>query len=337
LHCEAGGFHIDPWRPVERALVTHGHADHARPGSRRYLTAAPGAGVVRERVGRDAAVEGIPYGERRAVGGVTVSFHPAGHLLGSAQIRVERGGEVWVVTGDYKTAPDRSCEPFEPLRCHTLVTESTFGLPVYRWPAPEDVFAEINAWWQANREAGRTSVLFAYALGKAQRALCGIDPSIGLVGVHGAVDALLPHYRSAGRPIPETARAGRETRDALRGGGLVVAPPSARNTPWIRRFAPYSLASASGWMRIRGTRRRKALDRGFVLSDHADWDGIAATVEASGAERVGATHGYTGPLVRWLREAKGLEAFELATRYAGENAGDTGRGAEQEEANSRGA
>ncbi|MBC2602566.1 ligase-associated DNA damage response exonuclease [Puniceicoccus vermicola] len=319
LFCETGGFYIDPWRPVDRALITHGHSDHARSGMGRYLTSAAGVPIVRERVGHDAPIEGIPFGERRKIGEVHVSFHPAGHLLGSAQIRVEHRGEVWVVTGDYKTDPDISCEAFEPVSCDTLITESTFGLPVYRWPEPEKVFRQIHQWWRDNQEEGRTSILFAYALGKAQRVLCGLDPSIGPIGIHGAVARLNPHYREAGIPLPETIHANAETRSILRGRGLIVAPGSAQNTPWIRRFAPYSLSFASGWMAVRGSRRRRALDRGFVLSDHVDWPGLLQTIEASGASRIGVTHGYAAPLIRWLREERGLAAYEIPTRYAGES------------------
>jgi putative mRNA 3-end processing factor len=318
LYCPAGGFYIDPWRRVDRALITHAHSDHARAGMKAYLAAESGLGVLRERIGQKAPVSGIRFGERRKIGDVTVSFHPAGHLLGSSQIRMEHQGEVWVVTGDYKNAADPSCEAFEPVRCDTLITESTFGLPVYRWPDPADVFRQINNWWRDNQVQGRTSLLFAYALGKAQRVLCGLDPEIGPIGVHGAVEKMLPHYRRAGRPIPPTIKAGADSRDQLKGRGLIVAPGSAQNTPWIRRFAPYSLAFASGWMAVRGARRRQALDRGFVLSDHVDWPGIVSTIDASGASRIGVTHGYAAPLIRWLREERGLEAYEVPTRYVGE-------------------
>lgn len=330
LYCEAGGFYIDPWRKVDRALVTHAHSDHARPGMARYLTAQTGSGVLRERVGGDAKIEGIAFGEQRRIGQVTVSFHPAGHLLGSGQIRVEHRGEVWVVTGDYKNDADASCEAFEPVRCHTLITESTFGLPVYQWEKPQTVFDQINTWWRDNQAEGRVSVLFAYALGKAQRALCGVDPNIGPIGVHGAVDRMLPHYREAGRPIPKTVRASRDTKDLLKGRGLIIAPGSAQNTPWIRQFAPYSLAFASGWMAIRGGRRRMALDRGFVLSDHVDWQGILSTIKATGAERIGVTHGYAAPLMRWLTEVKGLDAYEVPTRFTGESDPDSSDDAEKE-------
>jgi putative mRNA 3-end processing factor len=317
LYCKAGDFYIDPLRRVPRALITHAHSDHARTGMASYLTAESGVNVLRERIGLDAPVSGIAYGEQRKIGEVVVSFHPAGHLLGSSQIRVEHKGEVCVVTGDYKIAPDASCEAFEPVKCDHLITEATFGLPVYRWPEPRVVFEQINQWWRDNQAEGRTSVLFAYALGKAQRVLCGIDPSIGPIGVHGAVEKMLPHYRAAGRPIPENiVKASADHKDLLKKGGLIIAPGSVQNTPWLRKFAPYSLAFASGWMAIRGARRRQALDRGFVVSDHVDWKGILDTVDATGATTVGVTHGYADPLVRWLREEKGLDGYEVPTRYA---------------------
>lgn len=318
LYCEAGDFYIDPWRRVERALITHAHSDHARTGMTNYLTAQSGVNVLRERIGLNAPVGGVAFGERRSIGDVIVSFHPAGHLLGSSQIRVEHKGEVWVVTGDYKIAPDVSCEAFEPVRCDHLITEATFALPVYRWPDSQLVFDQINQWWRDNQDEGRVSVLFAYSLGKAQRVLCGVDSSIGPIGVHGAVDKMLPHYKAAGRPIPETVKVGAETKDLLKGGGLIVAPGSVQNTPWLRKFAPYSLAFASGWMAVRGSRRRMALDRGFVVSDHVDWNGILEAVDASGAHTVGVTHGYADPLVRWLKEEKGLHAYEVPTRFTGE-------------------
>lgn len=284
-----------------------------------YLTADGGVNVLRERIGLDAPVSGIAYGERRRIGDVTVSFHPAGHLLGSSQIRVEHRGHVFLVTGDYKIAPDASCETFEPVPCHHLITEATFGLPVYKWPEPASVFRKINQWWLENQAEGRTSVLFAYALGKAQRVLCGVDSGTGPIGVHGAVEKMLPHYRAAGRPIPDgIVKASADHKELLKKRGLIVAPGSVQNTPWLRKFAPYSLAFASGWMAIRGARRRRALDRGFVVSDHVDWQGIIETVDATGAETIGVTHGYADPLVRWLREERGLEAYEVVTQFSGE-------------------
>ncbi len=321
LYCPAGDFHIDPWRPVARAVITHAHADHARPGSDHYLSSREGEPVLRVRMGPEARIQAVPFGEPVRLNGVRVSLHPAGHILGSAQVRVEQNGEVWVVSGDYKTLPDPTCTPFEPVRCHTFVTESTFGLPIYRWPAPADVLSEVNAWWQANRDAGRASVLFGYALGKAQRLLAGVDPSIGPIYTHGAVERLNDAYRAAGVRLPATQLASALPRGTSAAGALVVAPPSAQGTPWLRRFGAASAAFASGWMRIRGTRRRRAVDRGFVLSDHADWPGLLDAIGATGASRVWVTHGYTAVMVRHLRE-QGLDAYAVATPFEGEEAAD---------------
>jgi putative mRNA 3-end processing factor len=318
LWCEAADLYIDPWAPVDRALITHAHGDHLRWGSAHYLVAAPGRDVARQRLGGHAdRVDTIAYGESRRVGDVTVSFHPAGHILGSAQIRLEHHGEVWVVSGDYKTDPDPTCTPWEPVRCHTFITECTFGLPLYRWPPLSQVFAEINAWWQANADAGRTSLLHGYALGKAQRLLAGLDPSIGPILTHGAVEAMTARYREAGVRLPATTYATIERRDPAWARALVLAPPSVDGSPWARRFGAAASAFASGWMRVRGARRRRGVDRGFTLSDHVDWPQLLDAIAATGAARVFATHGFTGPVVRWLTE-RGYDAHPLATRFEGE-------------------
>jgi putative mRNA 3-end processing factor len=318
VYCAAGDFHIDPWMPVERAVITHAHGDHARWGSRRYLGSREGERVLRVRLGPGARIRTVPYGEPVMVNGVRVSLHPAGHILGSAQVRIEHRGEVWVVSGDYKTEPDPTCTPFEPVRCHTFVTESTFGLPIYRWAPQAETFAEMRAWWRANREAGRASVLFGYALGKAQRLLAGLmDGQEGPIYTHGAVETLNREYRAAGIALPETVHAGGAPRGTDFAGSLIVAPPSAAGSTWLRRFGASQTAFASGWMRIRGTRRRRSLDRGFALSDHVDWPSLLAATQATGAERVWVTHGYREPVVRWLRE-HGLEADAIASRWEGE-------------------
>ncbi|MEM8885146.1 MAG: DNA ligase-associated DEXH box helicase, partial [Planctomycetota bacterium] len=228
LYCEAGRFHVDPWRGVDRAIVTHAHADHARPGSRTYLASAEGEGVLRERVGADASIDTLAWGESRAVNGVRVSMHPAGHILGSAQVRLEYRGQVCVVSGDYRDA--------EPVRCHTFISESTFGLPIYRWRPESEIVADICAWWDANRADGKTSVLFAYALGKAQRILAGLVPCKAPVLVHGAVARFLPHYAAAGIEMPATRPADLDAAKETRGEALVIAPPSAFGTTWLRKF-----------------------------------------------------------------------------------------------------
>jgi putative mRNA 3-end processing factor len=318
LFCPAGDFYIDPWSPVERAVVTHAHSDHARWGSGAYLGSREGERVMRVRLGAEARIRAAEFGEAVEVGGVRVSLHPAGHILGSAQVRVEHRGEVWVVSGDYKTEPDSTCTPFEPVRCHTFVTESTFGLPIYRWQPQSEVFGEIEDWWGRNRDAGRASVLYGYALGKAQRLLAGLlGREQGPILTHGAVERLNREYRESGIALPDTTYAGASVGRADASGALVIAPPSAAGTTWLRRFGSLSSAFASGWMRVRGARRRRGVDRGFVLSDHVDWPALLHAVEATGAERVWVTHGYREPLVRLLRE-RGLDAEPIASRWEGE-------------------
>lgn len=323
LYCPAGGFHIDPWRSVDLAVVTHGHSDHARWGSNSYLAVRDGLPVFRARLGEHAAIRTVEYGEVVHLNGVTVSLHPAGHILGSAQVRVEHRGEVWVVSGDYKLAADPTCSAFEPVRCHTFITESTFGLPIYRWAESADVFKQINAWWRGNQEAGRSSLLFGYALGKSQRLLAGIDSSIGPIFTHGAVEKLNAAYRAAGVRLPETTPVSAAPKRGPWDRALVLAPTSALGTPWMRKFGDVSTGYLSGWMQIRGTRRRKAVDRGFVLSDHADWPGLLTAIKETGAERVLATHGYTNVLARWLTD-QGLDGGVLQTRFEGEREDDDG-------------
>jgi len=314
LYCAQGDFYVDPWRPVDFAVVTHAHSDHARPGSRYYLASEPGKPVLQLRLDADARIESVPYGIPVVRNGVRISLHPAGHILGAAQIRIEYVGEVWVVSGDYKLEPEKTCAPFEPVKCHTFITESTFGLPIYRWRSQGEIFAEINSWWQTNRAQGRTSVIYAYSLGKAQRVLSGLDSSIGPIFVHGSVARLLPAYSAAGVNLPGIQSITNETAKA---GGLVIAPSSVQGSPWLRRFGEISSAAVSGWMQIRGARRRAALDRGFVLSDHADWDSLLYTIRSTGASRIQVTHGYVSPLVRFLQE-NGWQAEALPTLFSGE-------------------
>jgi putative mRNA 3-end processing factor len=315
LYCAAGDFYIDPWRPVGRAVITHAHSDHARAGHRHYLASRDGEAVLRARLG-DISLQSVAWAEPVDVGGVRVSLHPAGHVLGAAQVRLEHRGEVWVVSGDYKLEADPTCLPFEPVRCHTFVTESTFGLPVYRWPSPQQVFDDVNRWWQGNAAAGRASVLFCYAFGKAQRILASVDPGIGPIACHGAIEPLNRAYREAGVALPATHRATELGRTALP-RALVLAPPSAAGSPWMRRFGDASDAFASGWMRLRGARRRRGVDRGFVLSDHADWPGLQRAIAATGATRVFVTHGYVPVMVRWLA-AQGIDAQSFETQFGGE-------------------
>ena len=318
LFCDRGDFYIDPWKPVARAVLTHAHADHAYRGNSSYLVAKEGEELARIRLDQDAMIESQPYGKSISINGVKVSFHPAGHILGSAQVRVKYKGEVWIVSGDYKLTPDPTCAPFEHLKCNFFVTEATFGLPIYRWPDPDEVFAEMNSWWRRNQERGKASVIFAYSLGKAQRVLAGVDDSLGPIFTHGAVERLTNAYRNTGVRMPKTTYVGNVTNKKEFAGGLIVAPPSAQGSTWLRRFGPHSTGFASGWMMVRGARRQRAIDRGFVLSDHADWPELNAAIRAAGADTVYVTHGFSQEVTRWLNET-GMNAVTLKTQFVGDD------------------
>ncbi len=317
IYCPAGDFYVDPWRPVDRALITHGHADHARPGHRRYLCTDACAPVMQHRLG-NISVETVKFGETRRLGDASVSFHPAGHLPGSAQIRVEVAGEVWVASGDYKVVPDGISEPFEPVRCHSFITECTFGLPVFKWDDQSDVARDLNAWWGKNAREGKASILGAYSLGKAQRLLSMLDPEIGPILTHGAVENTNDVLRQQGYHLPDTIHVTPDLKAKDHPGALVIAPPSALGSQWGRRFGPSSTAFASGWMRLRGVRRRRAADRGFVISDHADWDGLMQAIRETNAENIYATHGYTDIFARWLN-SQGYNAEVVPTEFGGED------------------
>lgn len=313
IYCAPADVYIDPWKKVKRALITHGHADHSRWGHSHYLCTRSARPVIRHRLG-PINLETVEYGEVRTINGVKFSFHPAGHILGSAQIRVEYKGEVWVASGDYKLEDDGLAEAFEPVKCHGFITESTFGLPVYKWQEQETVFAEINQWWRANQAAGKVSIISAYALGKAQRIMQQVDPGIGRIFTHGAVENINEVMRQQGVPLVETTRVHSKIKREEYRGGLVIAPPSATSGNWIRKFQPYSVGIASGWMSLRGARRRRNADRGFVLSDHADWDGLNLAVKETGCEQVVVTHGYTEVFSQWLRE-QGYQAYAEKTKF----------------------
>ena len=316
LYCPPGDFYIDPWRPVARAVITHAHSDHARFGHGHYLANEQSEGVLRTRLG-DIKLQTLPYSERILHNGVKLSLHPAGHVLGSAQVRLEHQGRVWVASGDYKVAPDRTCTPFEPVKCDVFITESTFGLPIYRWCPDDELFADINGWWGRNVLAGRASVLTCYSFGKAQRILSGLDSSIGPIIVHGAVEPLNRAYRAAGVELPPTIMVSDVKDKADLRRAMVICPPSAAASPWMRRFGDAQTAFASGWMQLRGARRRGGWDRGFVLSDHADWPGLMSAIGATGAQRIIVTHGSVPVLVRYLSE-QGLQADAFDTEYGGD-------------------
>jgi putative mRNA 3-end processing factor len=319
--CPIAGVYIDPWIPVDRAIITHTHSDHAHPGSHHYLIHKDSVPVLKLRLGENVSYQAMEYGEKIIINGVRFSLHPAGHIIGSAQVRVEHKGEVWVVSGDYKLHDDHFCAPFSPQRCNSFITESTFGLPIYRWPAPDQVFNEIVAWWQQNQLEGKCSVIAGYALGKMQRIIRNVLSVQALqpeskVFAHGAVFNINERLREAGFSLPFIPYAGAADKKAVR-NALILAPPLATRSSWLKRFEPYSLGFCSGWMAIRGAKNRRAVDRGFVLSDHADWNDLNSTVSETGAEKVFVTHGYTDVFSKWLNE-KGVAAEEVKTMYGDE-------------------
>lgn len=314
LYCPAGDFHIDPSRGVARAIITHAHADHARSGSKAYLCATPGAALLQERLSGKGVVESLAYGQATTLNGVQVSLHPAGHILGSAQVRVEHRDQVWVVSGDYKLGPDPTCAPFEPIQCHTFITESTFGLPIYRWSDSSAEVSSIRRWWSENAAQGRLSALFAYSMGKAQRLLAELGSGPGPLLIHESIARFLPHYRAAGVTLPAVAVATAEAIRQAEGKALVITP-GLTDAPWLAEAGEPATAFVSGWMLVRRARAQAGAQRGFVISDHADWPGLVEAIRQTGAERVLVTHGFAGPLARWLNES-GRQAEALPARCA---------------------
>lgn len=318
IYCAQADIYIDPWRPVDNAVITHAHSDHARWGMKKYLAHKDAVPVLKQRLGQDINVEGVPYDTSITINGVTISLHPAGHIWGSAQVRLEYKGEIWLVSGDYKLQEDGISTPFEPIKCHHFITESTFGLPVYKFPEPVSVHSDINSWWRSNVAEGKNSVLFGYALGKAQRIIKHLDPTIGAIYTHGAIHNVNKLYEHHVGSLPPTTYLNKDIDRKKIKGAMIIAPPSADGTPWLKSLKPYRTGICSGWMQLRGTRRRRSADRGFVLSDHADWNELNKAILTTGAENIYVTHGYKSIYAKWLREEYGLNATEVDTLYTGE-------------------
>lgn len=319
LYCPRADVYVDPWKPVKRALVSHAHSDHARPGSSYYLAHRQSVPVLHLRLGTTPdQIQGVDYGEKIAIQGVNFSFHPAGHVPGSAQILVEADGERWVFSGDYKLEDDRVSTPFEPIRCNTFISECTFGLPIFSWRPQHQVFEEIHSWWKANREAHVTSVICAYSLGKAQRVLASLDRSIGPVCIHSSIMRVCQALNFQLHGILGD-------QDAIRASEfpLVLVPPAMQGSRWLNRFGAYRVAHVSGWMAIRGMKRRRGVERGFILSDHADFRGLTSVIAETSAESIHLTHGYTAPFARWLSEVNpALQVRELEAQYLEEPTDD---------------
>lgn len=314
IYCPSADIHIDPWKKVERAIITHAHSDHARWGCKHYLAHKDSEPILRLRLGEDISLQTVEYGEPFYINGTKFSLHPAGHIIGSAQVRVEKDGQVWVASGDYKVQDDGFSAPFEPIKCHAFITESTFGLPIYRWRPQIEIFDEIREWIAQNRIQGKASVLMGYSLGKMQRIIHNLMPFDMPVYAHGAVYNINEKLRAAGFDLPYIPTVSSETDKKNFKGALILAPGSARGTPWLKKFEPYSTGNCSGWMAVRGAKNRAAVDRGFALSDHADWMGLNQAIAETQAEQVFVTHGYTDTFSRWLNE-KGIWAREVKTMY----------------------
>lgn len=314
IYCSVADVHIDPWMPVDRAIITHAHSDHAKWGSKSYLAHKDSETILRLRLGKDISLQTVAYGENFSINGVKFSLHPAGHIIGSAQVRVEYKGEVWVASGDYKLEDDHFCTPFEPVKCNVFITESTFGLPIYRWRPQSKIFDEINTWHAKNKSEGKASLLMGYSLGKMQRILKNINTTDETILAHGAVYALNENLRAAGFDLPHVTLITKDTDKKLFKGALILAPPGADGSPWIRKFAPFSMGYCSGWMLVRGAKNRRAVDQGFVLSDHADWNELNLAIKSTEAEKVYVTHGFTSVFSKWLTE-NGIEAAEVKTMY----------------------
>lgn len=316
LFCRAGGFYIDPWRPVDKAIITHAHSDHARWGSKWYLCHEFTKPILQARLG-PGNYQTIGWNETVYIDGVRVSLHPAGHIIGSSQVRVEYEGEVWVVSGDYKLENDGLSGQFEPVKCHTFITESTFGLPIYNWKPQEEIFSNIQSWITKNKSEGKTSILIAYSLGKAQRLLPCLAAITDKILAHGAVYNMHQTLVNAGWDLPPVERVTPETPKETLKSAVVIAPSSAEGTPWLKKFSPYAIGICSGWMQVRGNTRRKNADAGFALSDHADWKALLTAVKETGAEKVFVTHGFQHAFSRYLNE-QGIAAGEVKTEYGGE-------------------
>lgn len=316
IYCPVADIFIDPWKPVDRAIITHAHADHARIGNRSYLAHKDSVPLLKHMLGEYIDIQGLEYGVPFYENGVKISLHPAGHILGSAQVRLEYRGEVWVVTGDFKLVDDQISQPFEPIKCDVLVTDSTFGLPIFEWQPQELVFEEIDKWWYENTEAGIVSVLIGYTLGKTQRLLNHLERSIGNIYAHGSIETINQVMRTQGINLPEVKKL--DLRQTISRNSLILAQPSIIYSPTLKDLQPCSIAAASGWMSLRGARKTPNIDRGFALSDHADWNQLKTSVKETGANRIFLTNsGYSSAFSRWLIE-NGYDVTEVATKFTGE-------------------
>ncbi|RLJ68968.1 putative mRNA 3-end processing factor [Lacinutrix venerupis] len=316
IYCIPGKFYLDPWLPVDHAIISHGHADHSRSGNKHYFCHDDSKAILKHRLGADISIESMGYNQTRIINNVSVSFYPAGHVIGSVQIRLEYKGEVVVFTGDYKTQPDFITDPFESVKCHTFITESTFGLPIYNWKTELQLQEQLQNWVLQNQANNKTSVFLGYSLGKSQRIMSLID-GIDKVYVHTAINNLNNAISSSGIALPETTLLKQDFDKKDIQNKIIIMPPGLLGSRLLKRVPNAAVAICSGWMQIRGNRRWKAVDAGFAVSDHADWNGLLSAVKASEAEKVYVTHGSQATFSKYLNEI-GIAAEELITDYGDE-------------------
>jgi putative mRNA 3-end processing factor len=316
IYCEQGDFYIDPWQPVNLAVTTHGHADHVKWGNKAYLCHELTKPTLNQRLGPDLVIETLPYNKEISINGIKLSLFPAGHVIGSSQIRLEYKGEVCVVSGDYKVEYDGISTAFEPVKCHTFVSESTFGLPIYKWQPQDVIFGQIRNWVSDNQDKGKTSVLVAYSLGKAQRLIKNLA-AYSDIYVHNSIANLNEGFIKAGVDLPETIRITPDTKKDSMQQGLVIVPPALADGKWMKTLQSAATGVCSGWMQVRAGRRWRSADAGFALSDHADWPGLLKAIEATSAEKVFVTHGFTATFSKYLNEI-GIESEEVKTQYGNE-------------------
>ncbi|MBE8714959.1 ligase-associated DNA damage response exonuclease [Sphingobacterium hungaricum] len=314
LYCKQADVYLDPWKPVDTALISHGHSDHMRWGMKNYICQEQTVPILNLRIGAENNVRAVAYNDPFEINGVKISFHPAGHIIGSSQIRLEYEGEVWVFTGDYKIVSDGVSQPYELVKCDHFITESTFGLPIYNFPDPHEIYEDINTFWRKNVALGYNTVLLGYSLGKAQNILAHLDQSIGDIYLHGAVANTNEALATIGYDFPGVRITPENDRSKIK-GAVIVAPPSASDTPWLRKMTPYKIAMCSGWMQLRGARRRRGVDKGFPLSDHCDWQQLNQAVQDTGAKHVYVTHGYENNFSKWVSEEYGIKSSIFKTLY----------------------
>ncbi|WP_316784022.1 ligase-associated DNA damage response exonuclease [Pedobacter frigiditerrae] len=317
IYCKQGNFYIDPWHPVDYAVTTHGHADHVKWGNKNYLCHDLTKPILKQRYGLEDNVQTLPYNKEIDINGVKLSLFPAGHVIGSSQIRLEYKGEICVVSGDYKVEYDGISTAFEPVKCHTFVSESTFGLPIYNWQPQELIFEQIKSWIADNCIKGKTSILVAYSLGKAQRLIKNLAGEYPIY-VHNSIANLNEGFAEAGVELPQTIRITPEIKKDEMQKGIVIIPPALADGRWVKSLQQPAIGVCSGWMAVRAGRRWRSADAGFALSDHADWGGLLSAIKATEAEKVFVTHGSTAVFSKYLNEI-GISSEEVTTKYGAED------------------